>query len=280
MENLISAFMRNTRPEIKELLPHAMNARRYAALVAQYLHANNQLLNCDQETLRKAVLDAAVMGLEIGSPLNHATLMQFKARAGKPKVQLIIEYRGHITLCYRSGKVQALAARAVFSNDQFRFQYGSEKSLYHKPAEKDKGQLIAAYAIAYMIGDQFDFEVIDHDAAAQAMSDSAGADHPASIWKTRPASMWIKTAIRRLSNRLPQCGEDIAIGSLHQQTHNEINLQATDEYKSYINAMNTSPDLHSQATAILELTTPRTADECRLITNLMRHLFKQQQAQH
>jgi hypothetical protein len=222
------------------------------------------------------------MGLELGSPLNHATLMHFKAKAGKPKVQLIIEYRGYITLCYRSGKVKALSARAVYSNDQFRFQYGSDKSLYHKPAGQDKGKLIAAYAIAYLIGDQFDFEVIEQEAADQAMSDSAGADQPASIWKTRPATMWTKTAIRRLSNRLPQCGEDSTIwgGHLIGQPEGTQNLQASDEYKSYLNAMNTSPELHSQAIAILELSTPRTAHECRLITNLMRHLFKQQQAQH
>ena len=273
--------MRKAGPEIKTLLPQTMDASRYAALVAQYLRTNAQLLDCDQDTLHKAVLDAAVMGLEIGTLLNHANLMRFKARQGKPTVQLVIEYRGYITLCYRSGKVQALSARAVYSNDQFQYRYGSEKKMYHKPANKDKGQLVAAYAIAYMIGNQFDFEVIDQDAAAQAMSDSAGADHPASIWKTRPASMWIKTAIRRLSSRLPQSGEDnTAIdGRSNKLTKDNQDFQTSTEYKSYLNAMNTSPELHNQATGILELNTPSNSNECRMITNLMRYLFYQQQQQ-
>ena len=278
----ISSFMRKVETPIKGVLPATFDKGRYMALVEQYLTDNAALMACNHDTLRKAVLDAAAMGLEIGSPLNHATLMRFNSRHGKPTAQLVIEYRGYITLCYRSGKVLALAARAVYEKDDFHFGYGSEKYLRHRPAEVGKGHLVAAYAIAYMPGNQFDFEVIDDETAAQARRDSPGADDPGSLWNKRPANMWIKTACRRLSSRLPQCGEDIPallLPGKDKPTEDNQKLQASNDYKDYQNAMNTKPNLHTQALSILNLTTPETANECRLIVNLMRHLFKQQQEQ-
>jgi recombination protein RecT len=279
-EKTISLFMQNAEKQIKSLLPATFDKGRYVALIEQYLSDNQALMACDQHTLRKAVLDAAAMGLEIGSPLNHATLMRFNSRTGKATVGLIIEYRGYIALCFRSGKVRALAARAVFENDAFSFGYGSEKFLRHTPAAGSRGHLVAAYAIAYMAGNQFDFEVIDQEAAAQARRDSPGASEPGSIWNKRPANMWVKTAIRRLSSRLPQCGEDnTAFWPGSKQTEGNQKLQDSDEFKAYQNAMDTQPTLHAEALSILNLATPETATECRLITNLMRYLFKQHQVQ-
>lgn len=282
-ENIISSFMQKVGKQIGSLLPATFDKGRYLALVQQYLTDNAALMACDYGTLRKAVLDAAAMGLEIGSPLNHANLLRFNARSGKPTAQLIIEYRGYIILCYRSGKVQSLAARAVYKNDAFDYAYGSEKFLHHVPAKGSRGHLIAAYAIAGLAGNQFDFEVIDQEAAAEARRDSPGASEPGSLWNKRPARMWTKTAVRRLSSRLPQCGEDsaamLALPARDQQTRDNQKLQDTDEFKEYQNALNTKPNLHAQALTILEMPTPETANECRLITNLMRHLFKQQQEQ-
>jgi recombination protein RecT len=259
------AFLRG---QIAVLLPKTFDKTRFVALVDQYLKDNSYLFECDKKTLEKSILNAAAMGLEIGSPLNHASLMSFKSRKGAPIVQLIIEYRGYIVLCYRSGKTLALSARAVYIKDEFDFQYGSDKYLHHRPAPGDRGELVAAYAIAYLKGNQIDFEVIDRQAAQKARRDSFGANHPKSLWNKREPEMWVKTAIRRLSNRLPQCAEDIVFEP-------SINIDASKQYIDYQKAVKSSPELNSQALAILQLESPRTPTEFRLVTNLMRYLYKQ-----
>jgi recombination protein RecT len=268
----ISAFMQRIQPDIAAILPQTLDKQRYATLTSLYLVDNPDLLGCDEKSLRSSILQAAAMGLEIGSPLNHASLLPFKTRGGGlSRAQLIIEYRGYILLCYRSGKMLALSARAVFENDNFDYRYGSESFLYHKPARNDKGRLIAAYAIAYLYGNQIDFEVIDSEGAAQARQDSPGANHPDSLWNKRPAAMWIKTAIRRLSNRLPQSGED---NFDMRNTGPKKDMVATVDYQNYLKAIENAPDLHQEAKSILNIDSPQTLSECRSITQLMRHLYK------
>jgi recombination protein RecT len=262
--------------EVAAILPQGIDKQRFATLTALYLDGNPDLLRCDEKSLRNSILQAAAMGLEIGSPLNHASLLPFKKRGvGLPTVQLIIEYRGYISLCYRSGKMLALSARAVFEKDSFDFRYGSECHLHHKPARGNKGSLSAAYAIAYLYGNQIDFEVIDSETAAQARMDSPGSNHPDSLWNKRPAAMWIKTAIRRLSNRLPQSGED------HFDMRNtgfKKDMIASADYQDYLKAIDNAPDLHQEAKSILNIDSPQTLNECRSITQLMRHLYKEKSA--
>lgn len=268
----LSAFMRRIQPEIAAILPQSLDKQRYTTLTSLYLADNPELLGCDAKSLRNSVLQAAAMGLEIGSPLNHASLLPFKTRGGSlSKAQLIIEYRGYILLCYRSGRMLALSARAVFENDSFDFRYGSESFLYHKPVGHDKGRLIAAYAIAYLHGNQIDFEIVDSEGAAQARQDSPGANHPDSLWNKRPAAMWTKTAIRRLSNRLPQSGEDnFDMRSIGPKK----DMVASVDYQNYLKAIENAPDLHQEAKSILNIESPQTLSECRSITQLMRHLYK------
>lgn len=273
----IGDFMRVNESMLHRLLPEVIEKKRYCALVEQYLGENQYLMDADRKSLCKAIFDAAAMGLEIGSPLRHAGLMTFKSKSNAaPVVKLFIEYRGYTALCFRSGQIQALAAHAVYDQDYFKFQYGSKKFIDHKPTTGERGRLCAAYAIAHLKNGQFDFEVIDSTGAARAKKDSPTAKKSSSPWNTRPDTMWIKTAVRRLSGRLPQCAIDQSqINSAPAKSTTAPD--AEDIFNQYAMAIENAPELNQQALKIMHIDTPTDAEK-RYVLYLMRHLYRQKES--
>jgi recombination protein RecT len=267
---VISAYMRDIESCMRAVLPGFIDKLRYISITEQYLLNNSGLLACcENGSLKKSILDIAAMGLELGTALNHASIIAVKPKEGPPRAKLLIEYQGFIELCYRSNKVLSLAARAVYKADRFDYEYGTNKRLKHIPALANRGGLIAAYAIAQLKGDKYDFEIIDHEAAMAARADSNTPNTSSSPWVKREASMWGKTAMRRLLKRLPLSAEvKDQKKTLDDPKTGKINDQ------EYHHAKSNSPDLHANALKILQIEKPSSDTEARQILNLMRYLYK------
>jgi dihydroorotate dehydrogenase len=74
---------------------------------------------------------------------------------------------------------------------------------------------------------------------------------------------------------LPQSGED------HFDMRNtgfKKDMIASADYQDYLKAIDNAPDLHQEAKSILNIDSPQTPNECRSITQLMRHLYKEKSA--
>jgi recombinational DNA repair protein RecT len=158
-----------------------------------------------------SVIEASMIGLEIGGPLGQCALVPFYNNQTKQnEAQLIVEYKGLMCLGYRSGQIANFSGHPVFEKDDFHYSYGIQQNLTHRPYDDgDPGALKYAYAVVNYRHGGYDFEVVNHRIAMEAKSRSPAKNSNSSPWNNsmdEPA-MWVKTAIRRLAKRIPQSPE-------------------------------------------------------------------------
>lgn len=184
-------------------LPKHMTADRLARIATTEIRKVPALAKCDQASFLGAIMQCAQLGLEPGGALGHAYLLPFEnRRKGITEVQFIVGYRGMIDLARRSGQIVSLAARAVFQNDQFSYQYGLHEDLQHVPCETgDPGPLTHVYAVAKLKDGGIQFEVMSRADVEKVRAQSkAGGNGP---WVSHFEEMAKKTVIRRLFKYLP-----------------------------------------------------------------------------
>jgi recombinational DNA repair protein RecT len=172
-----------------------------------------------------------------------------------------------MALVYRTGRVFAIEARPVYADDVFDYEFGLRPKLYHKRATgANRGALVHAYAIARFGGQNTCFEVITRHEAEQARKDSPGANKATSLWKTRPAAMWTKTAIKKLANNLPR---DAVEGPAPAPAAS---------YEQLINAVSKSPHLYRTALDALGFGFPKDPAAVDTVLSTMRDLYRSEQA--
>ena len=139
--------------ELARALPNTMDPARYVRIVQSELSKNPKLRECTPRSFIGAVLTAAQLGLEFG-PLQQAFILPFKKKRKEGnqwleemEAQLIIGYRGWMSLINRSAEISDVSARTVYSKDFFDYEYGLDERLVHKPASGDRGAPIGYYAV-------------------------------------------------------------------------------------------------------------------------------------
>lgn len=263
----VGDFYRGIKSRIATVLPPEINAARYGAVTLEYLRRNGDLLKCDRYSLTEAVVNAAMLGLELGLPFELAEVLPFKSKDRGLMAHLIVQYRGHMALVYRSGMVKTITARPVYANDFFKYEFGSAGFLRHQPTSEERGELVRAYALAHLKGGAIEYEVITHHDANAARKDSPGAASANSLWNKRPAEMWCKTAIKKLANRLPR-------RTAHGGGVSDREAFAP-EITELLKAITIAPDLYSAALSELNLEFPSDIVSTGATLAHMRRLHKQ-----
>ena len=197
----IQSYLKKMGPEIEKALPSHMNADRMARIALTTIRTNPKLLECNVPSLLGAVMQAAQLGLEPGL-VGHCYLVPFKNnKAGTTDVQFIIGYKGMIDLARRSGNIESLYAHEVCENDHFEYEYGLEPKLVHKPAMKDRGNLIGVYAVAKFKDGGYQFEFMPKEEIERRKGYSKTAKF--GPWVTDYVEMAKKTVIRHMWKYLP-----------------------------------------------------------------------------
>lgn len=93
------------------------------------IRRNNQLQNCDPDTLFWCIREAAANGLEIGGLRSEAYIVPFENKA-----TLIPGYKGLISLVRRSGELEDVTMETVHEGDEFDFEAGDNPRLRHVPS--------------------------------------------------------------------------------------------------------------------------------------------------
>ena len=106
----------------------------------------------------------------------------------------------------RSGAVQQVWAETVHANDQFSYRIGTDPAITHVPAVGDRGEFLAAYAVARLPNGCVQFVVLDSDEIQRIRSASASSD--SGPWVAWFEEMAKKSAIRRLVKQLPVSTDD------------------------------------------------------------------------
>jgi recombination protein RecT len=201
-------------PAIKEGLQRALpqagvSFERLMSTLVSCVHKNPGLLLCERGSLFQSIVRAAQMGLEIDSPLGHAYLIPFKQQ-----VQLIIGYKGLITLAYRDPHLVSLYAHVVGKHDDFDYELGSKPFIHHRPDltqwTLDPETLVAVYAVAKLRNGGEIIEVVPGGVIEQLCTDQLAKHEGKGVWRNHFGAQARKTAIRRISNHLPKSAEDSA----------------------------------------------------------------------
>lgn len=171
---------------------------------------NEFLRRCTPESIYAALIMAAQVGLEPGGLRQECFLVPYKG-----KCTLIPGWRGLVKLALRSKAVKSLYSHVVYEADHFEVWLGSDPKIVHRPAiVAERGQLVAAYAVAQMENGAIDVEVMTIEELVKiremAAKGRGGKDGPAyTDWEDQ---MYRKAPIRRLAKRLP-LGDDFFLAA-------------------------------------------------------------------
>jgi recombination protein RecT len=219
----IAEFLTNPvrQKQLEMALPKVgITKERMLRLMFSSLVKTPKLMQCTPDSLYNSMIQVASLGLEPNTALGHAYLIPFGS-----SVQLIIGYKGYLTLARRSGELSSISSHVVREGDDFEFEYGTDEHLKHKPARDNTSAIIYAYCVAKFKNGSSTFEVMtkaDVD-AIRARSKSAH-NGP---WVTDYEQMARKTVVRRLMNYLPLSIEIARAAAMDGQ--NEVGVQDMSE---------------------------------------------------
>lgn len=193
------------RDRLGAIIPVAtgMTPSRAIAVVLDAVVRQPELLDCTRASIVRAVLQAAEVGLELGSPLGEAYLVPFRnwKRGNQQEAQFVAGYKGFIKLMLMSPEVSHVDARLVREADVFDYDYGTSPQIKHRPGIGDirqRGDVAYAYAITHYKSGRFQFDVMDR-AELDRIRESAKATGKASPWNAHTDEMFRKCPVRRLS---------------------------------------------------------------------------------
>lgn len=218
----VKKFFDSQRGVLLDVLPKHVSADRMLKIALGALRTTPKLMQCTTESLFGAIVQCSQLGLEPNTPLGHAYLIPFEKKrkqgnqwvADKTEVQIVFGYKGLIDLARRSGQIISISAHEVCAKDHFVYQYGLDEKLEHRPAMGSRGEIVAFYAVAKLVGGGHAFEVMSReqvDAIRDASQGYKAAEQNAkkynkagdSPWHNHYAEMGRKTALRRLTKYLP-----------------------------------------------------------------------------
>lgn len=184
------------RQQLQMALPAHVSIDKFLRVAVTALQQRPALLTADRNSLFASIVTAAQLGLLPDEQLGEAYFVPFKG-----KVQLIAGYRGLIKLA-RQGDIGHVEAELIYSNDDVLYELGDESRFTVKVNWQDRGNIVAAYAVAKFRDGGLCARVVMMKHEIDAIrAKSQAANGPA--WSDSYSEMARKTVLRRLSKYLP-----------------------------------------------------------------------------
>ena len=158
----LKALVVSMEGQIKKALPSVLTPERFTRMVMTALSTKPELQQCTPESFLGAMMQAAQLGVEPNTPLGQAYLIPYRNK-GRLECQFQLGYKGLLDLAYRSGEVSVVDAQAVHENDEFSYEYGLDPKLKFKPSLKDRGPVIAYYAMFKTKDGGYNFAVMSRE---------------------------------------------------------------------------------------------------------------------
>lgn len=201
---------------LKEALPSMFPVERFSRMIITNYKATPGLRDCTMQSVLGSALQAAQLGLMIGS-LDQAYLVPFSNYKGKEngvakyekEAQLVIGYKGYMELGFRTGKVSHIDVGMVYVGDNFDYEYGSNEFIRHKPMglEEDDAKPTHYYVIVHLSNGNKKFlvrtfnQILRH---ARKHTDMYKTENGKTVlnmksnWNKNHGAMALKTVIREL----------------------------------------------------------------------------------
>jgi recombination protein RecT len=198
----------SVRDALVKVLPKHLTADRMFKIVQSAMSRTPKLYECTPDSVLRAVMQAAELGLEIGGVLGEAYLVPtWNKRIQAFEADFRAGYRGFVKLALDGGFVKDIDADVVRANDVFRLVRGSDPSVVHEPnIENDDAPILGVYAIARYANGGFRCVYMPKDRVEKIRARSQAAEKGFSPWATDWEEMAKKTAIRNLLKLVPLSG--------------------------------------------------------------------------
>lgn len=166
--------------------------RQCVALTLNAASKNPKLYACTQQSVMKSMLDCCALGILPNGKDAH--LVPYGAEC-----QLLIDYKGMITLATKSERIIKIETEIFCKGDRFTWHNGEIDHVIDWM--EDRGKMCGAYAVATFKDGTKTAEVLPKEEIDTIRKMSRAAN--TGPWVNRYEEMAKKTAVRRLSKRLP-----------------------------------------------------------------------------
>lgn len=215
-------FMEGYEDCLPVTLRRMMSADRAINIIGRAASKTPKLLDCTSASLMQCLVDTAVLGLELASPMNHAHPVPFwNSRKGAYEATLVIGFEGYLELMYRAATPQAepyyetIRVDWVWTNDVFRYNLaGREPPVHEIKWGQDRGEPMMVYLVAFFKAGGHYFEsmtmeqLLEHRARYAKKDRNGNWSGP---WsgdsQAELLEMGKKTIIRRAQKRLKKSSE-------------------------------------------------------------------------
>ena len=201
-DNDFKAMFERALPSIAAITSRYLRPERLLRIALVARSRTPGLRRCTPQSFLQALMQAAEVGLEPNTPLEHAWLIPYwNKNTGKHEAQLQIGYKGYVHMARRSGVITSVRARLVRANDHFELVEGTDRKIVHLPlVDEERGEVVMGYAIAELAAGGVEWDTMTR-AELDAVRDRsrAGNEGP---WVTDLDAMYRKTVLRKVLKQL------------------------------------------------------------------------------
>jgi len=207
----LQMLLEKNKNQFGMVLPKSLPLDRFMRICISTVTQNPRLLQCEQKTFLRSVLQCASLGLEPGGPLGLAHLVPFwNSQRSQLECQTIIDYKGYVALAHRSKEVGRIVARIVYEKEPWKFS--SEDVIVHTPLPpSERGEKrVLVYAKAFdRAGVLIAQEYLWAEEVEQIKKKSLDQKKNTAMnpWNTSEEAMWRKSPVRRLAKWMPMSAE-------------------------------------------------------------------------
>lgn len=203
----LKGYLAKNLKSVQAVAAAVITPDRMMKLVLAAASREPKLAECSPLSVLRSMMQAAELGLEVCSGKNEAYLVpRWNSKAKCLEATFLPGYQGLIKLARESGLVRNIEARIVHSKDFFEVEQGTAPTIKHRPSfEKDRGDIVAVYAVAFLPDGGSQFEVMARYEVDE-IRDRSKDKESFSPWKSDYSEMARKTVVRRLAKYLPKTG--------------------------------------------------------------------------
>ncbi|MGP4063072.1 recombinase RecT [Halobacillus sp. H74] len=195
--------------QLEDSLPSGIKPERIMRIALTSIRNNPKLAQCEKTSFLGSLLEAAQLGLEPNTSLGEGYIIPYynKDRA-QFEASFQMGYQGLLSLAHRTNKYHRIYAHEVFENDEFEFELGMNKRLYHVPADIPKGEPVRYYACYHLKNGGHDFFTWSKDRIEMhAQQFSQGIEKYSSPWNRNFDAMAMKTMLKKVLQYAPKSVE-------------------------------------------------------------------------
>ena len=210
----MAGMLQKMLPEIKKAVGQTMTPERFTRIALSLFNGNPQFWEASPTSFLSALMQSAQCGLEPNTVLGEAYVIPYKnTKQGITEVNFQVGYKGILKMALNTGLYEAIYAHEVREGDEFSYEYGLNKNLIHKPADKPSTKVTYYYAVYKLKNGGFDFVVWSRDRVEEHAKEFSknytykGQINKNSVWFKNFDSMAKKTVLLDVLKYAPKSVE-------------------------------------------------------------------------